>query len=167
MNEEQLVFTLPQEPLRMLFDCSQFTVCDSLDDVPAIKMPLGNTSTVHLLLPPWDIQLLADAYRAANWRWGLTMDDIKTFWEYRQKPSDEYATVVEQMQGGVLPSTRRLSAWIQDSMSQCIQGCDWCNGGGLTVFRSKSGKIGLGVDDPVGSHYKRMKLNTGKEVKAA
>lgn len=156
---EQLMLQGLAEP--DIVEPTDWEPCDSVEDVGPLNLLFGGP--VGMVLPPWDCTLLSEAYHAANWGWYLRLQDKERFWLGKVKPSDPSEAYYAEMGQGYPPDPSRVKEALTDKIRQCVHGAENVQGGGMTVFRSLSGRIGLLLDTPIFSHYAQIK----KERRAA
>jgi hypothetical protein len=160
MNSNQIELPLFRDEAPVIPELSAIT-CDDREDVPELSGPIMPRAGC-MLLPPVDLPRLAHAYSAANWGWSMTAE------QWREKLAamprmDQTAEVVCYYHSSVVPSPERLAAALIDhiqTVSRSSKVSDYSQGGGLLVFRSKSGRLGLIVECPLGEHYAKLKVTT-------
>ncbi len=135
--------------------------CARLDDAPDLSGPLM-PSRMTLLLPPVRFDLLAQAYDAAQWGWSLSMEDRQAYYARQEPDKTKEELLIGSMLETKIPSPEDLAAVITrdvQSMSTLTRPGDYTQGGGLLLFRSRSGRLGLAVHSPLGEHYARLKAS--------
>lgn len=115
-----------------------------MDDVPTLSGPLMPVRAFIIMRP--DLYILAKAFSAANWKWvtaHATNSPLKTFEQYME---------------GSIPSIERITKNVIKSMDDLSpKPGDYIQGGGIIIFRSKSGRYGMCLEWVLGEHYKRIK----------
>lgn len=120
--------------------------CDDLSDVPPLSGPIMPTKAALILQP--DYNYLAKMYNDAGWKWCREMGE--------PHPTNE--TFDEWKVSGWPPTETRIKAHVEKSANEVgPKAGDYIQFGGMVVFRSKSGIVGLIVDALLGEHYKRIK----------
>lgn len=99
-----------------------------LGDVPALSGPIM-PEKAFIVIPDYD--RLEKAYRDANWQWCLESGGMRP------------------------PSAAEIRRDVEESLKALgSKPGDYCQFGGLLIFRAKSGKPGMALEGSVGEHWK-------------
>lgn len=120
--------------------------CSDLADCPPLKGPLFLGKSGLLVNP--DFARLALAYADANWRWTASVEDHPT----RGNGID----IMEWLRSGKIPSEAELRQDVAERVEKLGRHAgDYIQFGGMTVFRTNSGGVGLALDWLLVEHYRR------------